>query len=83
MTEKTTAWTKEELDEMARQRVRDNWQAYELDERGHKIKAGARAWEGHICPEYEHCSDCVDEAWDCSAAIAFGMMGMAEAIRAR
>lgn len=28
-------------------------------------------------------NDCVDEAFDCGAAIAFGIIGMAEAIRGR
>lgn len=41
----------------------------------------AHVWEGHICPDDENCQLCHAEAWDCSAAIAFGLMGMAEALR--
>lgn len=82
MTEKTSAWTDEERAEMAKRRAHDYRDAWARDSKGHPIPVEPR-WEGHICPEYEHCHLCVREAWDCAAAIAFGLMGMAHAIRDR
>jgi hypothetical protein len=82
MSEKVTHWTLEELADIRARQAVDQRAAWARDERGHPIPVPQR-WEGHICPEYEHCLLCVNEAWDCSAAVAFGLMGMAEAIRER
>ena len=73
---KTSAWTDEERAEMAKRRIVDQYGAYVRDERGHLVAAFRRPWEGHFCPEYEHCSLCVDEAADCAAAIVGGFIGM-------
>ncbi len=86
---KTTAWTPEERAEMGRQRAFADRDAWARDARGHAVlvpsasRAGLRPWEGHICPCYEHCSLCVDEAWDCAAAVMGGLMAMGWAIRER
>lgn len=38
VTEKTTAWTEDERREMAEQKERDNYDAYERDEHGDKLR---------------------------------------------
>lgn len=78
MTEKTTAWTPEELAEIRRER-RGNWE--ETFEARLKGPVKLWDWQDHICPEYEYCVDCVNQAHDEAAAVVFGMLGMAHAIR--
>jgi hypothetical protein len=85
MSEKTTAWTAEELHEIQKRRYQDNLAAYELDPKGRPIRLKGRewSWQDHLCPEYEYCADCVSQAADETAAVVFGLMAMAHAIRAR
>ena len=86
MSDKTTNWTPEELAEFAKQRARSNADAWERTPDGRILMYGhgkQYAWEGHICPEYEHCSLCVDEARDCTAAIVGGFIGMGIEIHER
>ncbi len=78
MTEKTTNWTPEELEEIRRER-RGAWSdAYES-----RIKGPIPFWDwqGHECPIDEHCVDCVNQAHDEAAAVAGGMLLMALAIQ--
>ncbi len=83
MTEKTTNWTPEEMAEIRKQRAIGSRDAWERDPKGHPLTVPWARWEDHICPEYEHCSLCVDEARDCAAAIVGGLIGMAIEIRNR
>lgn len=85
LVEKTTRWTDEELYEIRKRRHVESLPAYELDAKGRPIQVRGRewAWQGHLCPEYEHCHDCVEQAADEDAAVMGGMLTMAMAIRAR
>jgi hypothetical protein len=80
--EKTSAWTDEERHRWDRQRAVDSRDAWQRDGRGHALQVKA-TWQDHICPEYEHCSLCVDEAWNCGAAVLGGLIGLGTAIRDR
>lgn len=74
MSEKTTRWTPEELVSIRQTQARAVPPPAPKPE---------WPWQNHHCPMYEYCADCVDQAADETAAVAFGLMGMAHAIRAR
>jgi hypothetical protein len=74
MSEKTTAWTEEELAAIHQMHaLRPKTPA--------QIRYEEETWEGHHCPIDEHCNLCVDQAWDCGAAVAGGMLLTGIALR--
>ncbi len=73
--EKTTRWTPEEMIAIRREQRR-----YESPPPKPEPEW---SWMDHLCPDYEYCQDCVDQAEDETAAVIFGLLGMATAIRER